>query len=261
MKSLLAIAAALAALALANPSHAEVKTREVEYTQDGTTLQGYVAWDDAIKTKVPGVLVVHEWWGHNKHARAQAERLARSGYVGFALDMYGKGKVATHPADAQGFMEEAMKDPAAMVARFNAAEGQLKQDPHVNPAKIAAIGYCFGGAVVLNMARSGADLAAVASFHGALGTEHPAEKDKVKARVLILTGTADPFVPAEQVAAVASEFKAADARYEIIRYPGAKHGFTNPDAASYGMPQLAYNASADKKSWAAMLKLFKVALK
>ncbi len=261
MKFLLAITAMLAALSLASPSHAAVKTREIAYSQDGTPLKGYFAWDDAIKTKVPGVLVVHEWWGHNKHARRQAERLARAGYVGFALDMYGNGKVATHPADAQGFMAEATKDPAVMVARFNAALDQLKQDPHVNPDKIAAIGYCFGGAVVLNMARSGADLAVVASFHGALGTEHPAEKDKVKARVLIMTGAADPFVPAEQVAAVDSEFKAADAHYEIIRYPGAKHGFTNPDAASYGMPQLAYNASADKKSWAAMLKLFKVALK
>ena len=261
MKSLIALTTALAALTLAAPSHAEIKTREVDYQQDGTTLQGYCAWDDAIKAKRPGVLVVHEWWGHNAHARRQAERLAKAGYVGFALDMYGKGKVAKHPEDAQAFMAEATKDPAVMVDRFNAGLDQLKQDPHVNAGKIAAIGYCFGGAMVLNMARSGADLAAVASFHGALATEHPAEQGKVRARVLIMTGAADPFVPEAQVAAADSEFKAAGANYQIIRYPGAKHGFTNPDAGTYGMPALAYNATADKQSWAAMLKMFKVVLK
>ncbi len=261
MKYLVAFIAAAAFTVTALPSAAEVKTREVEYQQDSTALQGFMAWDDAVKTKRPGVLVVHEWWGHNAYARQRAEQLAKAGYVAFALDMYGKGKVTTHPADAQAFVADATKDVAVVTARFQAALDQLKQDPHVNPDKIAAIGYCFGGAIALAMARSGADLDAVATFHGALATEHPAEKGKVRARLLVMTGLADSFVSPEQVAAFDAEMKAAGANYRIIRYPGARHSFTNPDAASYGMEALAYNANADKQSWAAMLKMFKQALK
>jgi dienelactone hydrolase len=244
-------------LAFASVASAAVKTREVEYTQDGTKLHGFIAWNDAIKGKRPGVLVVHEWWGMNEHARRQAERVARAGYVGFALDMYGDGKVTTHPQDAQAFAAEATKDPAVVAARFNAARAQLEADPHVDTKHIGAIGYCFGGGVVLGMARSGADLGAVASFHGALATEHPAEAGKVKAPILVMTGTDDPFVTPDQVTKFEDEMKAAGANFRVIRYPGAKHGFTNPDAAKYGMSQLAYNASADKKSWAAMLSMFK----
>jgi dienelactone hydrolase len=150
-----------------------------------------------------------------------------------------------------------MKDPAAMKARFDAALDLLKHDPHVDATKIGAIGYCFGGAVVLNMARAGEDLQAVVTFHGALATDHPAEKGMIKPRILVNAGEADPFVPADQVAAFEAEMKAAGANCQVIRYPGAKHSFTNPDAATYGMEQLAYNADADKKSWAAMLKMFK----
>ena len=248
---------ALAAAVLVAPGRADIKTRDVEYRQGDTVLQGFVAWDDAARGKRPGVLVVHEWWGMNQHARNQARRLAEAGYVGFALDMYGKGRVTTHPQEAQAFAAEATKDPAVMAARFNAALEQLKHDPHVDSTRIAAIGYCFGGAVVLGMARSGADLAAVVTFHGALATQSPAQPDKVKARVLVLAGGADPFVPPDQVEAFKREMQAAGARYEVVVYPGAKHGFTNPDAAQYGMSQLAYNAEADRESWAAMRKLFR----
>ncbi len=249
--------AAAAALAFASAAGAEVQTKEIEYKQGDTVLQGLIAWDGAAKGKRPGVLVVHEWWGHNEHARNQAKRLAEAGYVGFALDMYGKGKVATHPYQAKAFMAEATKDPAAVAARFNAALEQLKQDPHVDPGKIAAIGYCFGGSVVLGRARAGADLAAVASFHGSLGTNHPAERGKVTARVLVLTGAADPFIPPDQVAAFTKEMEAAGANFQVVSYPGAKHSFTNPAADKAGMDALAYNAEADQKSWAAMLELFK----
>jgi dienelactone hydrolase len=250
-----------ALLAFATAASAAVQTRDVEYTQDGTKLHGFLAWDDAVKGKRPGVLVVHEWWGMNEHARRQAERLAKSGFVGFALDMYGDGKVTTHPQDAQAFSAEAMKDPAVVVARFNAARQQLASDPHVDPKRIGAIGYCFGGAVVLAMARSGADLGAVATFHGALATEHPAQPGKVRAPILVMTGTADEFVPPDQVTAFEKEMKAAGANFRVIRYPGAKHSFTNPDAASYGVEQLAYNADADQKSWPAMVSMFKKYLK
>jgi dienelactone hydrolase len=240
-----------------SPNSGTVKTREIEYRQGETALQGFVAWDDAARGRRPGVLVVHEWWGLNEHARNQARRLAEAGYVGFALDMYGKGKVTTHPQDAQAFVSEVTKDPAVLAARFNAALEQLKRDPRVDTMRIAAIGYCFGGAVVLGMARAGADLAAVVTFHGALATTSPAQPGKVKARVLVLAGGADPFVPPEQLEAFKREMQAAGARFEVTTYPGAKHGFTNPDAAKYGMPQLAYDAAADRESWAAMLKLFK----
>src|SRR5438067_8285875 len=240
-----------------SPRSATVKTRELEYRQGDTVLQGFIAWDDAAPGKRPGVLVVHEWWGHNAHARNQARRLAEAGYVGFALDMYGKGKVTTHPQDAQAFVSEVTKDPAVLAARFNAALEQLKRDPHVDTTRIAAIGYCFGGAVVLDMARASAPLTAVVTFHGALATKAPAQPGKVKARILVLAGGADPFVPAEQLDAFKREMQAAGARFEVVVYPGAKHGFTNPNASQYGMEQLAYNAEADRQSWAAMLKLFK----
>src|SRR6058998_2454570 len=157
------------------PNGARIQTKEVEYRQGGTVLKGFIAWDDAAAGKRPGVLVVHEWWGLNNHARNQARRLAEAGYVGFALDMYGAGKVTTHPQEAQAFATEATKDPAMVAARFNAALEELKRDPHVDPARIAAIGYCFGGGVVLGMARSGADLAAVVTFHGSLETRSPAQ--------------------------------------------------------------------------------------
>src|SRR6266480_2788215 len=235
------IALAAAVLTQAAP-RARVQTREIEYRQGDTVLKGFVAWDDAATGKRPEVLVVHEWWGLNDHARNQARRLAEAGYVGFA------------------FATEATKDAAVVAARFNAALDLLKRDPHVDSARIAAIGYCFGGGVVLGMARSGADLAAVVSFHGSLGTKTPAEPGKVKARVLVLAGGADPFVPPEQVEAFRKEMQAAGARFEVVTYPGAKHGFTNPDAGTYGMPQLAYAAAADRQSWAAMLKLFREAL-
>jgi dienelactone hydrolase len=242
--------------ALTTASAADVKTKEVSYKQGDTELKGFIAWDDAAKGKRPGVLVVHEWWGLNDHARTQAKKLAEAGYVAFALDMYGNGKTTTHPEDAQKFMTEAAKDPAALVARFNAALAQLKQDPHVDPTKIAAIGYCFGGRIVTNMARAGADLAAVVSFHGALDTESQVEKGKVKARVLICTGGADPMVPADTVQKFEKQMKDAGAKIEVITYPGAKHSFTNPDAGKAGMDALAYDADADKKSFAAMLKMF-----
>jgi dienelactone hydrolase len=244
-------------LLLASVAGAAVKTREVEYKQGDTQLQGFMAWDDAVKGKRPGVLVVHEWWGLTQNIRNQAERLARAGYVAFAPDLYGKGKVAAHPQDAQAFMEEASKDPEVVKARFEDGLEQLKHDPHVDADRIGAIGYCFGGGVVLSMARAGEDLDAVASFHGMLGTKTPAEKGKVKARILVLAGGIDPFVPLDQVQAFESEMKAAEANYQVVLYPGAKHGFTNPKAGTYGMEQLAYSADADKKSWAEMLMLFK----
>jgi dienelactone hydrolase len=248
--------AAATALLLVTPgSRAEIRTREFEYRQGDVVLQGFIAWDAARPGKRPGVLVVHEWWGHNEHARAQARKLAEAGYLGFALDMYGKGKVATHPKDAEAFMTEATKDPALPAARFEAALEQLRKNRRVDPGKIAAIGYCFGGKVVLEMARAGADLDAVASFHGLLATDAPAEKGRIRARVLVLNGEADPMIPPAQVEAFRKEMTDAGVRFEVVNYPGVKHSFTNPRAAETGMEALAYDAGADERSWQKLLDL------
>ncbi len=252
------VAAVLVTLALSGPARAEVKTQELDYKQGDTALQGFVAWDAAAKGKHPGVLVVHEWWGHNKHAREQARRLAQAGYVALALDMYGKGKLATHPKDAQAFMTEATKDPKTVAARFAAALELLKSRPEVDAGHVAAIGYCFGGAVVLGMARGGADLDAVVAFHAPLAPNGPpAERGKVKARILVNSGGADKMVPSEQIAAFKQEMKAAGVKAEVNVYAKAKHSFTNPDADKAGMDALGYSAEADKKSFEAMLALFK----
>src|SRR5688572_17772845 len=152
----------------AAPAAPNIQTREVNYSQNGTTLKGLMAWDANASGKRPGVLVIHEWWGHNEHARNQARKLAAEGYVAFALDMYGKDKVATHPKDAGAFMDAIMKAPDLMKARFEAALAVLKKHPRVDPSRIAAVGYCFGGSVALTMARGGADLQAVATFHAGL---------------------------------------------------------------------------------------------
>jgi dienelactone hydrolase len=254
-----ALALSAVLTAFASPAFTAVKSRVVDYTHDGVQLQGYMAWDDAAKGKHPGVLVVHEWWGHNEHARRAADRLARAGYVAFALDMFGKGKLATHPEDAQAFVAE-VTDASVAAGRFNAALELLKQDPHVDTARIGAIGYCFGGGVVLAMVRAGADLKAAGTFHGSLATEHPAEQGKIKAKLLVQTGADDPMIPAAAVDAFEKEMTAAGANCRIIRYPGAKHSFTNPGADKAGVPGLAYNAEADKKSWAELLKFFKAEL-
>ena len=237
------------------PGRPNVQTQEMKYEQNGTSLQGLLAWDANQQTRRPGVLVVHEWWGHDDHARNQAKRLAEAGYVAFALDMYGDGKTAMHPDDAQKLMMEATADPAVVGARFNAARQVLASDSHVDPERLAAIGYCFGGNVVLSMARLGADLDAVASFHGVLAPLPPATPGTVKARVLVLHGSADPFVPAEVLAAFRTEMTAAQANFRVVEYPGVKHAFTNPTAESHQMPELSYDANADKQSWQELQRL------
>lgn len=248
------VRACLVLLAIPSITRAEVKTQELEYREGDTPLQGFVAWDDSIRGKRPGVLVVHEWWGHNQHARDQAVRLAKAGYVAFALDLFGKGKVAKHPDEAKAFVAEATASFPREKARFDAALMQLKKRPELDPKKIAAIGYCFGGAVVLDMLRAGEQLGLVATFHGALSSKLKAKPGSSKARVLILHGKDDPMIPPEQVAAFKQEMDAAKMRYEVVEYPGAKHGFTNPAADKAGVPGLAYNAKADEASFAALRK-------
>lgn len=257
MRTLLSAGLVALLVLRASVASGEVKTQVVDYTSGGTALQGLLAWDEAGAGKRPGVLVIHEWWGHNQHARNQAERLAKAGYVAFALDMFGKGKVTTHPADAKSFVAEATGDPARLKARFDDALALLEKDPRVDPEKIAVVGYCFGGTVALNMARAGADVDAVIALHAGLKLTVPAEPGKVRARILVLTGGADPMVPPEQVRAFEQEMAAAGARVEVVSYADAKHGFTNPDADKAGVPSLGYDAVADQKSWLALLALLR----
>ncbi len=245
-------------------AQAAVQGKEVSYSANGTTLKGYVAYDDAVKGKRPGILVVHEWWGHNEYARKRARMLAAQGYTALAVDMYGNGKQAHHPDDAGKFSSEVSKNAALAKARFDAALKLIKKQKTVDADNIAAIGYCFGGSVVLNMARMGEPLKAVLSFHGGLGTDTPAEPGKVKARIASFTGEDDPFIPATQVAAFRQEMDKAGASYTVVTYPGAKHSFTNPDADKYGQEfklPLAYNAAADKASWDAGLAFLANAFK
>jgi dienelactone hydrolase len=234
-------------------AHAAVQGKEVSYSANGTTLKGYVAWDDAVKGKRPGILVIHEWWGHNEYARKRARMLAEQGYTALAVDMYGDGKQAHHPDDAGKFASEVSKNAALAKARFDAAYNLLGKEPSVDANNIGAVGYCFGGSVALNMARIGEPLKVVVSFHGGLGTTSPAEVGRVKARIASFTGEDDPMIPATQVAAFRQEMDKAGAKYIVVTYPGAKHAFTNPDADKYGQEfklPLAYNAAADKASWA-----------
>jgi dienelactone hydrolase len=250
--------AAATIAALATTAAAKVQTREIEYGSGDTPLKGFLAWDDAARGKRPGVLVIHEWWGHNEHARAQAKRLAEAGYVGFALDMYGKGKVASHPKDAMAFVQEATKDPEVLAARFDAAVDLLRRQPQVDPGKIAAFGYCFGGGVALNMARAGRDLAAVVTFHASLKpAADPARPGKVKPAILVQTGGADPMIPKEQIEGFEKEMKDAGANAKVVVYPGAKHSFTNPAADKAGVEGLAYDAQADRTSWDAAVRFLK----
>jgi dienelactone hydrolase len=245
---------------VAHSAQAAVKGEEVQYKAGDTVLKGYLAWDDVVKGMRPGVLVVHEWWGHNDYARERARMLAALGYTALALDMYGDGHQAHHPDEAGKFSGEVRKNLALAKQRFGAAVGVLMKHPTVDRNNIAAIGYCFGGAIVLEMARQGESLKGVVSFHGSLNTEQPAKAGKLKARLLVLTGEADPFVPAEQVAAFKKEMDAAKASYKVIGYPGAKHSFTSKGADEFGKKfnlPLAYNADADQKSWAEMQTFFK----
>ena len=246
----------IALAAIMTGSSQGVVTERVEYKYDGATLVGYLAYDAGISELRPGVLIVHEWWGLNDYPKSRAEQLAKLGYVAFAVDMYGDGAVAASAEEA-GKMAGAVRGDVALTrGRINAALDVLRARSQVDPKRIAAIGYCFGGGVALELARSGADVAGVVSFHGSLSTTAPAAEGNIKAKVLVLHGADDPNVPMEQVTAFEDEMRAAGADWEMVFYGGAVHGFTNAANGDDPSKGVAYNASADKRSWQAMLSFF-----
>lgn len=231
-----------------------INTEEVRYSAGGERLQGYIAYPKDAEN-APGVLVVHEWWGHNEYVRKRADMLAQLGYVAFALDMYGEGKVTEHPKEANAFMMEVVNNADVARARFTKALEMLKNHSASDATKMAAIGYCFGGAVVLSMARAGVDLDGVVSFHSSLGGLSPIHQGEVSAEFLVLNGADDPLVTDDQKATFKEEMKEAGLTYEFIDYPGVTHSFTNSEATekgeAYGLP-LKYDAAADEDSWLRM---------
>ncbi|WP_299896635.1 dienelactone hydrolase family protein [uncultured Aquimarina sp.] len=235
----------------------QVKGEEVTYASDSTSLKGYIAFDENNKEKRPGILVIHEWWGHNEYVRERADMLASLGYTALAVDMYGDGKLAEHPDDAMKFAGSVMKNLPEAEARFNAAIELLKKHESVDGEKIAAIGYCFGGSVALAMANSGADLDAVAAFHSGVSLSIM-PNDKLKARVLVCNGADDPFIKEETVTVFKTAMDSIGATYEYISYPGVKHSFTSKaadaNAEKFNLA-LAYDAEADEKSWNSLQEL------
>ena len=245
-------------------AQAAIVGKTVEYEADGVRMKGYLAHDDTIRGKRPGVLVVHEWWGLNDYAKKRANMLAEAGYVALAVDIYGEGRTADNPKDAGALAGAVNKNPPAAHARFAAAEKFLNKQPLVRKGELAALGYCFGGSIVLNMARAGEPLKGVVSYHGILATDVAVKPGDIKAKVRVFTGEADPMVPPEQVEAFKTEMSNAKADFQVVSYPGVKHTFTNPEAdgyaAKFGLP-LKYDAHADQSSWVHTMDFLKSVFK
>lgn len=245
-------------------ANAAVVGKTVEYEADGARMKAYLVHDDAIKGKRPGVLVVHEWWGLNDYAKRRANMLAEAGYVALAVDMYGDGKTADNLKDAGALAGAVNRNPPVAHVRFAAAEKFLNRQPLVKKGELAALGYCFGGGIVLNMARAGEPLKGVVSYHGILATDVSVKPGGIKSKIRVSTGEADPMVPPEQVDAFKAEMANARADWQLVSYPGAKHTFTNPEAdayaAKFALP-LKYDIHADQSSWAHTLDFLKSVLK
>lgn len=234
---------------------AAIKTQVIEYKQGDTVLEGYLAWDDSSTARRPAVIVVHEWWGNNDFSRKQAERIAALGYVGFAIDMFGKGKITTDATQAGQWAGEYRTTPIGL-ERAKLGLETLKAQPMVDGTKIAAIGYCFGGTVALQMARNNLPILGVVSFHGALAPPGP-PSPQIAAKVLVCHGAEDTFVPQTDVTAFMDEMRKSKADWQLIQYSGAVHSFTNPNAEKAGIPGIVYNRAADERSWQAMRDFLK----
>lgn len=236
---------------------AEVRTETVAYEHDGTKLEGFFAWDDSIKGARPGVLVVHEWWGLNDYARKRATQLAELGYVAFALDMYGQGKVTQHPKQAGEWAGQIRSNSDAWVARAMAGLKLLENHRMVDQSRMAAIGYCFGGSTVQQLAYAKAPLKCVVSFHGSPVNPPEGWAGEKAPKVLMCHGAQDQFISFESIESFQKAMDASGADWQFVSYSGARHGFTNPDAGDYGLENLKYDRHADQRSWQQMQALFK----
>ncbi|HCT30650.1 MAG TPA: dienelactone hydrolase [Bacteroidales bacterium] len=240
-----------------NPSSA-LKEESVTYQVEGVTLKGFVVYDESVKGERPAILVVHEWWGLNDYAKMRARKLAELGYIAMAVDIFGDGKTAANPKEAQELTSIFYNNPQLAKSRLDAAIKKVKEYSQTNPNKIVAIGYCFGGSVVLNSAKLGSNLNGVVSFHGGLNGV-PASKDLLKAKVLVCHGASDKFVSQHDVDSFKHQMDSIGADYTFKQYANATHAFTNPEATrvgkEFGMP-IEYNAQADKDSWNDMKAFF-----
>lgn len=246
----------LSALLSPEVSRADLCSQAVPYEHDGTRLVGYLAYDDAVKDPRPAVLVVHEWWGLNDYTKKRTRQLAELGYVAFAADIYGEGLVAKDRTEAGSMAGKFRRRPGPPAGQGQRRTPGAPEQPLVDKRHVAAIGYCFGGTTVLELARSGADIAGVVSFHGGLDTPKPATAGNLKAKVLVLHGADDPSVPPAQVSAFQEEMRSAGADWQLVMYGGAVHSFTNPDSGSEPSRGAAYDEKADRRSWEHMKVFF-----
>lgn len=240
--------------ALTFTASAAVVTLPIEYEHGDVVLEGFLAYDDTDDGPRPGVLIVHEWWGLNDHAKESAKKLAVAGYTAFALDMYGKGVSTEDPQEAMAWAGKFRNSDDRTLMRERAARGLevLRGLPQCDPKHVVALGYCFGGTTVLELARSGADIDGVVSFHGGLATPDKNDAKNIKARVLVLHGADDPHVPADEVQGFVDEMAAAGVDWQLVMYGGAVHSFTNPAAGDDASTGVAYNEKAARRSWDAM---------
>ena len=234
----------------------EIVSKPMEYKQGDSVLEGLSVYDDAIQGKRPAVLVVHQWKGLGDYEKKRAEMLARLGYNVLAADIYGKGIRPQTPQAAGAEAGKYKNDPALLRARVRAASEVLARHELTDPKRMAAIGYCFGGTAVLELARSGADIAGVVSFHGGLSTPSPADGKNIKAKVLALHGADDPHVSPKEVAAFEDEMRQGGVDWQLIAYGGAVHAFTDWNAGTDNSKGAAYNERADRRSWEAMKQFF-----
>ena len=253
MKSLFT---ALIGLVCALNMNAQIHTQSVEYKDGDTVLEGYSAYDESISGKRPAVLIVHQWKGLTDYEKKRAEMLAKLGYNVFALDIYGKGIRPKSPQEAGALAGKYKNDRDLLRRRANAGLAVLEKDKLTDPKRVAAIGYCFGGTTVMELARSGADIAGVVSFHGALDSPKPEDGKNIKCRVLALHGADDPFVPAKDVQAWENEMREAKVDWQLVKFGGAVHSFTEKEVGNDNSKGAAYNENADKRSWEDMKAFF-----
>jgi dienelactone hydrolase len=237
-------------------SRAAIHTETVEYKQGDAALDGVLVYDDAIQGKRPGVLIVHQWQGITDYEKMRAKMLAQLGYVAFCADIYGKGIRPKTIQEAGAQAGKYRSDRTLLRARVNAALDVLKKNELVDTTRVAAIGYCFGGTTAIELARSGADIAGVVSFHGGLDSPTPADGKNIKCKILALAGADDPFQKPEDLTAFETEMRDAKVDWQITFYGGAVHAFTQPDVNKDNLPGAKYNERADKRSWEAMKQFF-----